>query len=323
VNIPDRPEYTEVWQIRGACPEEVPRLLEVFFAQLEPAARTQAQGATLELLAARQLSPADILGAWQGSEAIGCVLAVPAPGRVGMLWLPRVKIGLPYARPVQIALIREALRHLRLRNCQLAQAVIHPRESQAEVLRQAGLQYLTRLLFLRRALARAPAASPTADPVRTPGTSQPSHLVFLPLADVGRELFAATLLRTYEGTHDCPELGGVRHMEDILASHEAQGQFMPERWWLVTERSRPVGVLLVNAVPEWEAWEVVYMGIVPEARGHGFGTLLMVKALTEAHAAGIPYLALSVDARNHFALHIYEELGFVPWEERDIYMTLL
>jgi ribosomal protein S18 acetylase RimI-like enzyme len=134
--------------------------------------------------------------------------------------------------------------------------------------------------------------------------------------------FHDTLLRSYEGTRDCPEISGVRTIDEIIVGHRAQGKHDPGRWWLALAGSRPAGVLLLNEVPEWAAWDVAYVGVVPAERGRGFGRELMHKALVEARADGAARLTLSVDARNEPAWRLYTDLGFAAHDRREVYLAI-
>jgi len=98
---------------------------------------------------------------------------------------------------------------------------------------------------------------------------------------------------------------------------------MGDALWLAVEGERPVGVLLATESPEWESWEIAYIGVVPEARGRGFGRELMVRALAEARAAEISHLTLSVDARNAPAIGLYRVLGFERRDTREVYLAVL
>jgi ribosomal protein S18 acetylase RimI-like enzyme len=134
--------------------------------------------------------------------------------------------------------------------------------------------------------------------------------------------FQETLLRTYEGTQDCPEVNGVRTIEEILHGHRSQGRHDPERWWLASARGRPVGVLMLTELPEWNGWDVSYVGVVPEARGRGVGRELMARALLEARAAEVRQLTLSVDGRNRPAWNLYTRLGFEPFDSREVFLAV-
>src|SRR5207248_437975 len=97
--------------------------------------------------------------------------------------------------------------------------------------------------------------------------------------------FHATLARTYEDTLDCPEVSGVRTIEQVIEGYRAQGRYEPGRWWLAREAGRPVGVAIVTALPGSGDWEVGYMGLVPPARGRGLGILACLRV---APGTGLP-----------------------------------
>ena len=134
--------------------------------------------------------------------------------------------------------------------------------------------------------------------------------------------FHTTLWRTYEGTLDCPEVVGVRTLEDVVTGHKAQGDFDPSLWWLGRAGDDPVGVLLVAVTAEPLVWEVAYVGVVPEARRQGFGRELMLRVLLEARAAEVPELFLTVDGRNRAAWAMYRSLGFVAFDKREVFLAL-
>ena len=127
-------------------------------------------------------------------------------------------------------------------------------------------------------------------------------------------LFRETLLRTYEQTFDCPEVNGVRTIDEIIAGHQAQGKHDPQRWWLAFEAGQPVGTLLLTELPESREWDLSYVGIVPEARRRGLGRQLVCRALREAWAGKASQLTLSVDVRNQPARKLYRALGFESYE---------
>ena len=139
-------------------------------------------------------------------------------------------------------------------------------------------------------------------------------------ADPG--LLQRTLLLSYEETRDCPEVNGVRDQGEILEGHRSQGRHDPSRWWLALNKGEPIGVLLATEVPEWNAWEISYVGVVPGARRRGYGREMTCKAISEARAAGVAQLTLSVDTRNEPAKALYLNLGFQPFDEREVYLAV-
>jgi len=53
------------------------------------------------------------------------------------------------------------------------------------------------------------------------------------------------------------------------------------------------------------------IGIIPEHRGHGVGTLLLRRAMDDAFAKGIERIELGVFASNERAIALYRKNGFV------------
>ena len=193
---------------------------------------------------------------------------------------------------------------LRGRNVKVAQALLSPEEAR---------------LRRRPAAQRLPPCHAALFPSSRPGRATPARLTrpgsplnYQPYDPSDPSVFHRTLLRTYEGTLDCPELNGARGVEDVIAGHRGHGRFDPGLWFLALADGEPIGVLLLTESAESGDWETSYVGVVPEARRRGFGRELMLKALAEARAAGAASLTLSVDARNRPAWELYRGLGFEP-----------
>jgi ribosomal protein S18 acetylase RimI-like enzyme len=203
-----------------------------------------------------------------------------------------------------------ALAWLRERGVKLVQTLLEPDEaSLAAPLERHGFEAITRLWYMRHDLQ-----------IPILHLNTPARLDYRAFDD-GVE-FRETLARTYAQTHDCPEVNGVRTIDEVLEGHRAQGAFDPERWWLALDAGQPVGVLIVTEMPESGDWEVAYMGVVPEARRRGFGREILLKALCEARAADVPAVTLSVDARNQPAWNLYRSLGFEPFDQRLVYLAV-
>lgn len=134
------------------------------------------------------------------------------------------------------------------------------------------------------------------------------------------ELFAKIVEQTYCDSLDCPLLDGVRRIEDVLEGYRAQGRPMPDQWSLARdEAGEIVGTLILADHPEAEVWELVYMGIVPAARGRGYGRQLARHAIRSAAQAGAERVVLAVDANNGPARRAYEQSGFRLWQRRRVF----
>jgi ribosomal protein S18 acetylase RimI-like enzyme len=147
-------------------------------------------------------------------------------------------------------------------------------------------------------------------------------LDFVSFAGDYPQRLAELLEQTYVGTLDCPGLDGVRSMPDVLDGYRAQGRHAPSDWYFVREKGDDVGALILADHPGYGNCEVVYMGVIPQARGRGFGEQMMRFALEVAAQRGAERLVLAVDAGNTPALAAYRRVGFLQWDRRIVYARL-
>jgi mycothiol synthase len=242
---------------------------------------------------------------------LGAVLCLPLPGRSALVWPPQC---VPDKRRTAFedALLVCAADWLRSRNVQIAQALLSPEEAEcAAALPRNGFAHVTQLLFLRRDLSLPP-----------PRVKSRLRLKYRTYNPSKSAPFHQTLQNTYKDTLDCPELNGVRGVEEVIAGHRGQSHFDPDLWRLALADGIPIGVLLLMRSPDAHDWEISYVGVAPEARGRGFGRELVLQALAEARLAGAPYLTLSVDARNHPARALYDNLGFEVYDRREVFLAV-
>ena len=64
------------------------------------------------------------------------------------------------------------------------------------------------------------------------------------------------------------------------------------------------------------------MGVIPDARGNGFGSQIVRFAIARAAEAGAERLVLAVDQKNTPALAMYRDAGFTHWDRRTVYARL-
>jgi len=295
-------------------PAEVPEraaALRMAFRHLDADFRAARVALAMEMIDRGDLDPDGILTAWLNEEKVGAMVAAPVPGAAAAVWPPQVTSSATNDDDVADALVRYAVNWLRRRGAKLAQGLITPEDSAlAGPLLRNGFRLATTLWYLRHDLS-----------VQDPTLFGLERLRYTTFSAEQFDRFAAIMARTYEGTQDCPEIGGARTPADAIAGHQAGG-FEPDRWWLAEFEGEPVGLLLVNDSPEGEGWEIAYVGVVPEYRRRGFGRELVLKAIIEAKVAGMPLLMLAVDARNHPARELYRRLGFTPHESRDVLLAV-
>jgi ribosomal protein S18 acetylase RimI-like enzyme len=297
--------------IAPAGPHELEAAFRLIFRHVAEAERETRVANALRLVRQGELDPAGILLATAGG-AVGAMACLPVPGASGLVWPPQAVEG-PDRTGVEDALVRHAAAWLRRRGAKLAQCLLGEDEVPlAAPLLRNGFGRVTSLWYMQHDLSPTTGPAPDGPRLRTVPYSR-----LLSPAE-----FQRTLLRTYEGTEDCPEISGVRTIEEIIEGHRSQGKHDPGRWWLALAAGRPVGVLLLSEVPEWAAWDVAYVGVVPEARRRGYGRELMHVALAEARADGVARLTLSVDARNRSARQLYTELDFETYDRREVLLAI-
>jgi ribosomal protein S18 acetylase RimI-like enzyme len=105
-----------------------------------------------------------------------------------------------------------------------------------------------------------------------------------------------------------------------LESHRLSGGFDPARWKIYRHDGVDAGLLLMNDHPDQNAWEVVYLGVVPSCRGLGVGRTMLQAGLSEAKLAGRDSVLLAVDRRNRYARKLYDDLGFVEMGVRAVHV---
>jgi ribosomal protein S18 acetylase RimI-like enzyme len=296
--------------IEPARPEEWAASFGFVFQHLRGTERDARVANAVRLVERGELDPTGILVARAGGDLQGAVVCLPVPGASGLVWPPQARPG--RRAEVEDELLRHACAWLRRRGARLGQALLTAGEAGlAPPLERNGFAHVTSLWYLRHDLK-----------LSYEFLRSPDRLAYVACDAGDLPLFRQTLPRTYQDTLDCPEVNGVRTLDEVFEGHRAQGVHDPARWWLALEGDRPVGVLLLTAVPELEAWDVAYVGVVPEARRRGWGRELMHKALRAAHASDAAQLTLSVDARNRPAWSLYLDLGFEPFDQREVYLAI-
>ncbi len=295
----------------SARPQEHERALRLLLSHCPPKQRPARLRAALAMLETGELPADGLLVCRQGGNVVGAAAATIVPGRSGIVWPPRAVDG-PEREAIEDRLATHLLEWLRQRGACLAQALLqHDEKPLAGPLLRNGFRHVTGLWYLRHDLVLTPEQ-----------LAAPDRLRFESCAGADPLVFRQTMVRTFEGSLDCPEVTDARPIDDVLTGFRAQGVFDPEHWWLARSGEEPVGVLLVCRLADEDTWEVCYTGVVPEGRRKGFGREMLRKALLEARAAGVGGAFLTVDQRNTPAWQMYRSLGFEPFDRRDVYLVV-
>jgi ribosomal protein S18 acetylase RimI-like enzyme len=236
---------------------------------------------------------------------VGATWVQPTPGNTAVVWPPMAR------QEMTGTLLRSAAEYCGRRRIALAQLVVaegdgYPRRQ----MESSGFTRVAELLYL------------FAVPACGPKVPMAENVSLAPHAGQHSARLAELIARTYEGTHDCPALDGVRRVEDVLTGYRAQGRYLPEHWYFVQSLGIDVGVLILADHPGSGNWELVYMGLAPEARGAGVGACVVAQALAAAAQGGAERLVLAVDSANRPALAIYQAAGFTEWGRRTAYACL-
>ena len=262
-----------------------------------------------------------LLGCFQQERLLGAVLARTQAGRTAIVWPPRVAAG----QPPEIAdsLLRAVGERLAQFSVSMAHALLETvSDADDKALRGGGFEPLAKLLYMFCARDDFPAARPSQ--------SQPGdRLDFEPYNAANHDRLTRVVENTYMQTLDCPRLGGVRRIEDVLDGYRGTGccdrgdlgtgRFDPSQWFIIRHQDQDVGCLLMADHPEHDSSELVYMGIIPSARGHGWGRDIAQYAKWLTAVANRPRLVLAVDADNQPAIDMYTSVGFRVWEKRTVY----
>jgi mycothiol synthase len=288
--------------IRTCPPADIKQALEVLHAGL-PADQQTALLQTLAQL--NPLNPGDFPGLLIAEEE-GTIIAATwlqfTPGNAAAVWPPA------FHSPAAPLLMAGVDRQLKAHGTALAQVLFVPTEPINEkLLAIAGFGKLADLAYL------------TLERANFPNYSAKPALEFVPRASDFPDQLHILIEQSYQGTFDCPELNDVRTPAEVVEGYKVQGSFDPDKWFLVQSDGVGVGILILTEHPPGETWELVYMGVVPSARGRGLGEAIVRFGIEQARQSNAERLVLAVDERNILALEMYRRVGFVMWDRRCVY----
>ncbi len=201
----------------------------------------------------------------------------------------------------------------------LVQGLLETEETQAaDALTHVGFVRLGDLVYMRRPLAGASsrrAAKP--DTVNWPAgiTVRPMSLIDPAEHDA---VLGRALARSYIDTLDCPELCGLRSIDDVIDSHRAVGEMDLSKWWIIEENGVAEGAMLLSDCPDQSPpmIELVYLGLSPALRGRGLGAGLLKMGLASVSGGSATTIACAVDTRNIPAMKLYKRAGFQRFSVR-------
>ncbi len=288
-------------------PELERRALERAYEALPVAQRKSAVDETLQAAERGERSLDGLLAAWRGNQLAGALWSEIYPGENAVVWMPQLADGAP--RELGDALLDRSLSWLKNQGVELIQSLLATDAGDdAERLQRAGFEHSCDLLYLASSAELYPASAFTAE------------LVFEQVQPDQHEDLARLIEQTYEQTLDCPALDGGRDGRQALAGYRATCRDDLSHWYLVHHRQDRIGCLLLGHDISASTWELIYMGIVPAARGRGCGLEIVRHAQSLVAQANAERLVLAVDAANEPALRIYAAAGFAAWDKRSVFL---
>jgi len=291
--------------IQPVTPQDEDQALALLVARAVPEDRAMRLETMRADLDGGDAPSATLLGAYRGRRLVGAVYCQLQAGRSGIVGLPGTVSGEPAAS--SRSLLGAAAEWLAQQDARLIYALLE-QETEAEVglVGEVGFQPLAHLLYLVAQEPEFPLVRPE------------SPLEFEPYSPASHQRLARVVEATYQQTMDCPGLEKVRTTDDVLAGYRQMGAFDPERWLIARHAGNDVGCLLLTDHPRHQNLELVYMGVVPAARGKHWGYQIARHAQWIARQIGRRRLVLAVDETNAPALKMYQEAGFKAWERRSV-----
>jgi ribosomal protein S18 acetylase RimI-like enzyme len=306
--------------IQTATPAIRVQSLWLVFSSLPAEHRAAQVASTVAAAADPETSFADLVIARRDKQIVAATWIQAAPGRTAVVWPPQLIEGEP--EETMTALFKEIDVRLEAGDFDLAQAILLSDEGVIpDQLRRHGFQLAASLLYLIYEVGAAGDVEPMG--AVELGTKQRSPLEFEPYTESGIDRLMDLVERTYIETQDIPALNNLRTMADVIAGYRHTGSFDPHNWFFVQLDGSDVGCLLLADHPDMDQFELMYMGVVPEARGQGLGKWITEQAKRHTLQAGRPRLILGVDADNSPALLTYTSAGFERLDERCVFLRSL
>lgn len=293
------------------CPPELrEEALALVLEGIAPSQRWDIAGSLLGTSDPRCAAEEALYVAMNAGRLRGAAWGQLQPGNTAIFWPPQLVAG---EAPHKAHRLAEAVvRHLDGLAVGMTQTLLPSQFSEAvPVLTTAGFSHLADLIYLTCEAALFPTRRPQCD-----------GLQFVAFEGAARQRLLALIERTYEGTLDCAALNGMRRIDDVVDGYEATGVFRAENWLIVRADGQDVGVLLLADHVRARHWELMYMGLVPEARGRGWGLHMTLYAEWLAHRASAERIVLAVDAANWPAVAMYQRCGFAAWDRRSVFVRI-
>ena len=295
-----------------AKPKEYPDALNLLFGHLPPNDRKTQVAELLGQVCEGELSLEGLALVRDEDELTGVMLTVLQNDGTAMMFPPILK-NLGDLRAAE-SLLRKTSEWFESSNALLAQCLLEKDDQIfSKVLKENGYPLLAELVFLRNDLTQ----TASQESLNNEGMQSLENIAYSPESHAE---FESVLQQTYIDSLDCPELTSIRSAEDALKGHRQAGKFHPELWRIYRSEGKPVGLCLSTSHSDGELWELVYLGVVPEFRGTGWGRILLRECLLAARTAHANAMTVAVDAANEPATRLYAKAGFQEVLRKDAHL---
>jgi mycothiol synthase len=298
----------EVVEIVRCPPNLRAEALALVLCELAPSLRREIAGGLLNADDPHEVANEALYVARRGDQLCGAAWGQRQSGNIAVFWPPQLEPGEMADTAEQLA--ESVVAVLDGTSIQLTQVFLSAPDPQTvKTLRHVGFLHLADLLYMTCESPKFPLAAP-----------EPAGLDYVPYAGSERSRLMRLIERSYEGTMDCTALNGVRDIDHVINGYQATGVYRPENWLFVRSSGKDVGLLLLSDHPNAHNWELMYIGLVPEARGYGWGRQITRYAQWLARVANVERIVLAVDAANAPAVAMYHDTGFDLWDRRAVYV---
>jgi ribosomal protein S18 acetylase RimI-like enzyme len=289
------------------------KALTLLYARLPRGERERQLADLLRAVDRQEIALDDLLvAARDEDDAVGALLVVRRPGRTAFLWPPELKPG-STDDAVAERLLQAAAARMDAAGVVVTQCLLEPDDGvHRDLLNATGFPYATEILVQELDLGRHSLVPEQAD----------GRLSLHPYDQSRHGDFVAVIERTYRETLDCPALAALRMGDDALQSYRATPDFDPRLWQIGVVDGEAIGIVLANDHRERSVREIVYLGVVPEARRCGWGRALLLDALQTAVQDERSCCEVAVDSANHHAIRLYQSLGFTELRRIAVHLRL-
>jgi len=290
------------------CPAELrAEALALVLCELAPSTRREVSGGLLDADDPEEVANEPLYIARGAGELRGAAWGQRQSGNIALFWPPQFVRG--HDQQAAFRLAEAVIAVLDQTSVEMIQVFLaSPDLETIAVLRHVGFRHVADLLYMACPSERFPLAAP-----------EPCELNFVRYDGTQRSRLMRLIDKTYEGTLDCTALNGVRDIDHVINGYQATGVYRLENW-LFVRSDEDVGVLLLADHPKARHWELMYMGLIPEARGRGWGRQVTRYAQWLARGANVERIVVAVDAANTPAVDVYRSTGFEMWDKRAVYV---